>query len=355
MHDVVGGARSTHVVLKAPEGFRAVGSQVSVDYFQPDDEDQDPVKEMIRTAITCRNWKRGIPSQEFRDDDNVPETAHVYVGELPLMVRDASFIVNLYAYRSGIIVQSLLSSWLMCGVITVYFIRILGNSFSIAKSFSSGSTSFAAAIIPVLLAAAVTVVTQHDSSRFASKCLAIPRVLLAVSATCCLAVAVLFALDDLGFWADFAWWSIELLVGLVAIRLTTGVIVHSFRVSKWRDRIFKTSRYLRDTQDREQLEVLRDYKSLLPPPFDLSKLPELKSPKMGKLQSILVRRGPRQFWRELPKIPAIDERADDFVSIRNAFAEWLTTEGCEYPQLCERCQEEFSDQDRAIRARDIKL
>jgi hypothetical protein len=110
MRHVVGGAKSTHIEIQAPSGFRVVDAGVLTEYFDPviGDRELEANERRFKISELTREFGQAIgPHQIFRDDDDVPESAHIYISELPLEVKNARLFVGLYAYRTGFIIEAL--------------------------------------------------------------------------------------------------------------------------------------------------------------------------------------------------------------------------------------------------------
>ncbi len=260
LRHVIGGAESVHVQLAPTPGFRSIDSRINVEYFSPADAISPPEEQGLVQEVLARTWSGGPPVQVFRDDAGVPESAHLYVRETPLAVSDASLIVSLYAYRSGFIVEAVAGSLLIFALTTTYFLRVMGHHWNIVTSFGHGVSSYAAALVPVVVAAVVTVVTNRDGARVQSKCFGLARFLLAVSGAAAMTLGILLALDDTaGQVVPVVWWIIECLTGLVALRLLVSLVIHSYRISEWRRWLYRQSWAVRDRQVQKELNFLEQF------------------------------------------------------------------------------------------------
>ena len=281
-----GTAESTHYLLDAPSGFKVIDARVHIDYevetetvgkimkrisnwamkkeekVRNVDDVRDTLPSWIaRIAATRGNlyraiisWSAGsnLRSMVRRDDDRLPESGHVYVPSSPLRVKDARFVVNLYAYRSGFFAESLLASWMLFAITVTFYFHFRALDFSLSST--NIDSSVAGALILLLPAAVVTMVTQRDSHRVASRCFALPRLLLVTSAAASVSGALLIALQIQGHRSMEAWSALYWITLIIAIRLTLGGLVHLVRVSRTREWL------LRNVRARIDRSALRNLK-----------------------------------------------------------------------------------------------
>ncbi len=231
----VGTAESTHILVTAPDGFRAVDGRLRVVY-RPS-ADLEPV------------------IVNYRDNHRLPSVAHVHVDTEGVPVESASFIVSFYAYKTGFFVESLIASWVLWGIVQVFYDRVSHVGFDYGKAGLSAPLS--AAIILLLPAAVVTLITQRDSHRVASKCFAIPRFLLASDAIATTGAASMLALGASHNVSRWGWFAALLTTQVVAARLTLGALVHEYRVSRGRSWIYRNYWALFDLQARRDLNEER--------------------------------------------------------------------------------------------------
>jgi hypothetical protein len=229
----VGTARSTHIMVEVPEGFRAVDGRLRVEYEPSDDK----IVEVV-----------------YRDFHRLPSVSHIHMeAEESTLVRDATFIVSFYAYRTGFFYESLIASWILWGIIQVFYDRVASVNFAYPKAHFDDP--LAAALILLVPAALVTLITQRDSHRTASGCYALPRFLLAVDAIATTAAASTLALGRVELHISTKVWQAALLTTqIVAARLTLGALVHEFRVSRGRSWLFRPYWAIYDMQQMRELK-----------------------------------------------------------------------------------------------------
>lgn len=324
LRDSTGGARSTHTSVLAPDGFRIVDARLDVDFFTPETLiDRDPGHSLPAALNTI--WKRGYPSRVFRDDDAVEERSHIHFGQRldmrPLEVKDANLVVSLYAYRTGVVVQTWLASLLIAFVTTVYFIPEFDNAYSFKFNGLSSSANFAAELIPALLSLSAGVLIQRDPNRAASRCLSVPRSFLSLSAVASLIVALLLTLTSAGW--GWAWWLCEVITGFVAIRLTVSLGVTTFRISRLRKRWKESVWFLQDSFDAWAVELIiraRDNPDTTIETL-ISTLVHRKRSLFGELSTWQRRLGLLgTTWTNFPSLRTIDEGVQDRQAFRNLVA-----------------------------------
>jgi hypothetical protein len=241
----IGVAESSHVNVEAPEGFRAVEGRLRVKYRVPG-----------KHGSKKNGVEKGLVN--YRDDDRLPGTAHVFVETTPFRVDEAWFIVSFYSYKTGFFTESLVASWVLFAVQWIFYDRVAQHGFVSAATTAGFDSALSAALILLLPAAVVTLISQRDSHRIASKCFAVVRFLLAMSAISSVAAASMLALQvspAVGRWG----WRVTLWVsGVVAIRLTVGAMVHIWRTSRIRGWIFSNVRAPRDYSSLEFVRELMD-------------------------------------------------------------------------------------------------
>lgn len=227
----VGTAESSHFSIVAPPGFRSIDNRLEVKYGGYDEQ------------------------VVYRDDDNLPSTGHIHLARDPHFVEEANLIFNAYTYKSGFFIESLVSSWLILAVVLPYFLTIRHAGFVLNPKTGAGPlhSEIAAGIILFLPTVVVAVITQRDRSRIASRCFAVPRLVLTLSALAAGAGAMTIALD-VSVADTRTTWTIAVWVVIgAAIRLSIGAIVHIYRCSYIRLWALKRKWARDDKKDRDLL------------------------------------------------------------------------------------------------------
>jgi hypothetical protein len=230
----VADAQSGHISLSAPAGFRVIGAALRVNYRRRDDG-ADP--------LTV--W--------YRDDDRLPTEAHVHVDTEGRSIQSANFMASFYAYKTGYFLETLIASWILFGIMQVFYDRMSEASVNFNVAKAGLDSELTAALILLLPAVVVTLITQRDSHRVASRSFALVRVLLAASAVASLAAAAMLALRASPEFGRTAWFWCWLVTLVVAARLTLGALVHWWRSGKLRMAILSWIWFWEDTQTRKQL------------------------------------------------------------------------------------------------------
>ena len=214
----IGDSESSHFSIQAPEGFRTVGASVRVNYL-PDDKSDGSVV-----------WNR--------DNDQLPDEAHISVDTEGRAIESATLFVSFYPYKTGLLIQSVISSWILFFILDVFH-RQVANAHYVWSHYNLDS-SVSASLILLIPAVVVTIVTQRDINRIASKCFALTKFFLALTAAATIAASALLAIKSspsvqrLG-WSVCYWTSLA-----VAVRLAVGASLHWWRSGSfrtWIDRI----------------------------------------------------------------------------------------------------------------------
>ncbi len=351
-----GTAESSHFLLEAPQGFRVVDARLRFELRrrpQPRGWFRGRLYELSRIqrplltsnsiAWSIRNMIMS-PVRHFmrlphrtvmvsRDDDRLPEVAHVHVARSSIPVDNAFFIVNIYAYRSGFFTESLLASWILFGISAIFYFHLRPIHFTIANGHSKYvNANIAGALILLLPAAIVTMVTQRDTHRIASRCFALPRLLLAISALGSVGGAAMLGLDVQGHKAEI-WWSVIYWVALVvAGRITLGALVHLYRVSRLREWAYRKAWARFDREARRNLEEPSNavrvgadtpYTSPRCSPAGLED--DRARRKRWPRSRVNVSR-PRETssWRSFPTVPDVEEQVEDRDYLLVEFDRWLS-------------------------------
>jgi hypothetical protein len=165
----VGNSHSSHVLVKAPEGFRAVDGAVEIRF---------------RTVNGSASKLK-----VFRDFDRLPNEAHVVVDTDAKALHSADVVARFYPYKTGFLIESVICSWLLFSVLDVFYSRVSNRSFQWRHfGFDSPLTASLLLMVPAVI---ITLVTQRDGNRFASRCFALSKALLAASG------AATFAASDM--------------------------------------------------------------------------------------------------------------------------------------------------------------
>lgn len=213
----VGSSGSRHINVWAPRGFKVIDSGL-----------------VARREIGHLHWN----TWHF-DDDRLPIAAHVVVTSKDFRyATEPKFCVNFYSNKSGFFLESWLLSVAVALGILAFTIHLQYTEFDTsAKSTSSIiDSNFAATLLLLFPAIAVTIGGQRDEHRLASRTFALTRFFLfsmgIASAMCSLPfVFEMEASDARPVWYTGAW-----ICFLVAIRLTVGGVNHLWRLSRTSDR-----------------------------------------------------------------------------------------------------------------------
>lgn len=234
VRDATGPAESTHFITEAPHGFRAVDARLIVRYVIADT----------------------VAERTYRDDDEIPEIGHVYVDTETLTVRGADFIVSYYAYRTGLVMQGLLASWVLFAIVAFLYARMASSGVQFHWT-RDGLDPNISPLILLFPAAIVTLITQRDAHRVASKCFALPRAFLALSVLAALAAAMLLAMRVTPSVGRIGWSVALAVAGGVALRLSLSFMVHSYRVGRFRLWLLRPFWALQDQDRRSRIDELR--------------------------------------------------------------------------------------------------
>lgn len=136
--------------------------------------------------------------------------------------------MSLYANKTGIFMESLCMTAVVAGILVAFTDRLSSLKFD----FMRFDPNFAAAMLLLVPAALVAVMTYKDSSRIASRALALTRLTLFVEAASLIGCALPFAFRLPPSAAKHLWYSSEY-VGLAACaRQLVSSTVHAWRLSK---------------------------------------------------------------------------------------------------------------------------
>lgn len=219
-------AESAHVSVAAPPGFRVVGGRLTYKY------DENGTKK----------------TETLWDRDNLPTTAHFTVRTEKRRVLEAQCVASFYAYKTGFFMESLLSSLALFGILLTFYTQISRVGFA---DLSRLNSNLSAGIVLLLPALVVTLVTQRDSHRVASKCLAIPRLSLIGSVMANVAASLTIALEVRPTTARLVWSVAIWVSGLVALRFVISSWVHAWRISRTRNFISMCSEILQGQRQPE--------------------------------------------------------------------------------------------------------
>lgn len=212
-------ADTSHISIEAPSGFRAIDCALRVESVGPD-------------GRKLATW--------HRDDDWLRSAAHSIVRTEERRVTSADFMVNFYAYRTGFFLESLVSSLVLFGVLEVFYLRLAKVHFVVQ---SAGlDSNLAAAVVLLVPAAVVALVSQRDAHRVASRAFALGRFLLALAAAANLAAATVLAMAPSREIADATFMVAAWTAGVAAGRLILGSVVHVWRLSGARDSYVRLKR-----------------------------------------------------------------------------------------------------------------
>jgi len=218
----VGDSESAHVTLTAPPGFRAVDAALRV------------VDAQSEVAL----W--------FRDDNRLPASAHVTFHSRGRLIRDAQFLVSFYSYKTGFFIESLISSIVLWILLQITYDRLAHLRFDLPR-FNATANPLSGVILVLLLPALIVVlITQRDQHRLASRCFAIPRLLLVISSLGSIAAATSLTLQVSPGTARDVWRVAVIVAAAVAIRTTLSALVHLWRLSLIRNTLVARTRAYRD-------------------------------------------------------------------------------------------------------------
>lgn len=306
----VGTAESSHIVVAAPQGFQAIDVRTIVAYRVDFDGPTDATTQsadsgtvsnqqfalrslsdvtvILLVAFICGSitlpdvWKtlvvapvvsiilllkrraKGKPLTSgppigssslvecvYREDDRLRSSAHIFLPNHPYFVREATLVTNFYAYKSGLLVQTLFSTLILWGVVQAFYDRIAA-----ARFYISGAgivEAYAAPLILLLPAAVATIVTQRDSHRIASRCSILPRFFAAAASTASAGAAIMLALDVPPDVARPGWRAALLVTQVAAARMAICYVVHLYRTSRLRAWLHDGVDAVTDSEDQERL------------------------------------------------------------------------------------------------------
>jgi hypothetical protein len=209
----VGTAESSHFVVNAPVGFQAIEVRVGVTWELPTGESV---------------------SQLYWDDDVVPSAAHVQVPNHKHYVKRATLIAHFYSYKSGLLVQTLVATWILCGIVSAFYWEASKTHFAIAHVTMFESV-YTAPLLLLLPAAVATIVTQSDAHRLLSRSAVLPRLFAVMAAAAAALAAALLAFTNVGPPVSRILWRVSLGLAIVsASRMTLSYGLHLYRTSRLR-------------------------------------------------------------------------------------------------------------------------
>jgi hypothetical protein len=242
--NAVAAAASFHVNVFAPVGFKVVDGLVA----RCPSGHADPESAMRKGIL--RNRPKDLQRngcQLVLDDDRLPYACHVYVpnGSASEDLPDATMYVSLYTNRTGFFLESWLVSVSVAALLLVYNLKAHQNGLPFQHEGvldAPFDANFASAVLLLFPAISVAVITQRDEHRMAARTLALARSFLFLLALGGVVSALPFAVNfgpHLGLNL--------LLFGtvtscFVAVRFTTGGLLHLWRVSNTRAQIMHTRR-----------------------------------------------------------------------------------------------------------------
>jgi len=198
----VGNSHSSHIVIHAPKGFRAIDGAVEVKYV--------------------RYHNRRPLNVKYIDRDRIQSEAHVVLDTEARAIASASAVCKFYPFKTGYIIDSVATAWFLFVVLNAFYSQMKIDNFQLMSGFLNSPLS--ASVLLFVPAAFGALTTQRDGNRHMSKVFTLNRVLVLASTavTFWAAMAVAFRLSPSTqaiIWHLCYWISLG-----VAVRLSLGII-----------------------------------------------------------------------------------------------------------------------------------
>ena len=221
-------AAGFHMNVYAPPGFKVVDSSL-----------------LVRGRSAAGGPER---LDWYFDNDRLPTASHVFVrpDDVPTEAT-VDLYVSLYSNRTGFFLES----WLLSVAVAFLFIGFSMNLS--AKGFALQSSSkgpaafdpnFAATLLLLFPALAVTIISQRDEHRLSSRTFAQARFLLFALALGSVGSSLPFAMQLAPRLATWVWFASASICWTVAVRFTLGGFLHLWRLSGVRSTVLRAKRQI---------------------------------------------------------------------------------------------------------------